>query len=128
MFITGLTVGGGSDADWGLLLRADETMHQREEAKSLREIQCVRNALRTTDTANRAGNLRFLLMGIDYGWRRISSERIESILNAPGRRGAHAIVALLSIESNVHVGSVKQVTSNYEKAEAKLRKKARADD
>ncbi|HEX3850493.1 MAG TPA: hypothetical protein VHW01_05970, partial [Polyangiaceae bacterium] len=97
-FVSALAVGGGSEADWGRLVRMHATLRTLQDPKRLLVLQHVRAALASNDAESRAGNLWFALEEwVDPLFRSLDRQAIESELASRGKRRPHAIAARLSI-------------------------------
>ena len=128
-FISGLAVGGGTEADWGRLARMHADLKAHSDPKRLLVLQQIRTALAWPDLENRAGNLWFgLVEWVDPCFRRLTQPVVAAELDNRGRRGVHAIAARLSIACGAFGdrGSEKTIAGRFEKAERGLRESARA--
>jgi hypothetical protein len=136
-FLARLMIGRSYPADWGRLRRMHREIESTPQAQQVRALELVRTAMKFPENlpwegpreASAGGNLRAVLSwDIDRNFANLDPEKVQKLLENPGRRGAVALTAELYLLAEIErpvpgetmVRAAKRIAKRLEAAERAL--------
>ncbi|HKY39262.1 MAG TPA: hypothetical protein VJN18_25165 [Polyangiaceae bacterium] len=122
-FLVRILVGHENPGDRGRLLRMRAVMHESDESRRTYVVQFVRGALSPNGWPRPAMLRDALARFADPAFGSLDAAATEALISNPGRRGAHAIAAELSLRCKAFgdVGESKAVAARFEQAARALK-------